>query len=252
MVVSVATLKITDSIVVQLRIFVNRKQLLQNYDKATTLFEAPLLSNNSIISLKSPLTGIYLSKTDMQNLCQEIKEEIRLILYDLTAPNIAKTVLQKIRVGQTIDFQTKVLRPIYDNLGPDSDTYLKSNIKTISRISKFKYVLHYESNWKLDIFIDNISKLVSIRQLLVFKYSPTVHVPHRRRMLIVQKSSVLAKKVVIPDESDVSSVVDKPLEVEEEILEDIKPEIAFKYRPIRNLGSIMDVHVLGRPRRHPN
>lgn len=248
MVVSVATLKITDSIVIQLRIFVNRKQILQNYDKAITLFEAPLLSNNSIISLKSPGTGIYLSKTDMQNLCHEIKEEIRLILYDLTAPNISKTVLQKIRVGQTIDFQTRVLKSIHDNLGSDSDTYLKSNIKTISRISKFKYVLHYESNWKLDIFIDNISKLASIRQLLVFKYSPTMHVPHKRRMLIVQKSSVLPKRMAIPDDNDLSNVVEEPLGVEE----DVKPEIAFKYNPIRNLGSIMDVHVLARPRRHPN
>ncbi|KAG0668054.1 hypothetical protein C6P45_005105 [Maudiozyma exigua] len=251
MVVSMASLKVTDNIVIQIRIFINRKQILQNYDKATTLFEAPLLSNNSIISLKSPGTGIYLSNIDMQSLCEDLKEEIRLILYDLTAPNISKTVLQKIRVGQKIDFQTRVLEQIQDNLGSASDTYLKSNIKEISRISKFKYVLHYESNWKLDIFIDNISKLATIRQLLVFKYSPTVHVPHKRRMLIVQKSSVAAKKVVIPDESDMNELGEESTSVQNETMEDIKPEIAFKYKAIRNLGPIMDVHVLERPRRHP-
>ena len=32
--------------------------------------------------------------------------------------------------------------------------------------------------------------------------------------------------------------------------EDIKPVIEFMYKPVINLGEIIDVHVLHRPRRH--
>ncbi|SMN21490.1 similar to Saccharomyces cerevisiae YAL027W SAW1 Protein involved in Rad1p/Rad10p-dependent removal of 3'-nonhomologous tails during double-strand break repair via single-strand annealing [Maudiozyma saulgeensis] len=244
MVVSLATLRVSDNIAVQLRIFVNRKQILQNNDKATTLFEAPLLSNNSIVSLKSPNTGIYLSNTDMSSLCDELKEEIRLILYDLTSPNISKTILQKIRIGQKVDFQEKILKPIKDNLDSDSNNFIKSSILTISRVSRFKYLLHYESKWKLDIFIENIAKLASIRQLLIFKYSFTMNVPHKRRMLIMERFSSQTKRTIV-DDSDNENDIDM-----EETIEDVKPEIKFKYRPIRNLGPILDIHVLERPRRH--
>ncbi|CAB4255319.1 similar to Saccharomyces cerevisiae YAL027W SAW1 Protein involved in Rad1p/Rad10p-dependent removal of 3'-nonhomologous tails during double-strand break repair via single-strand annealing [Maudiozyma barnettii] len=245
MVVSLATLKISDNIAIQLRIFVNRKQILQNNDKVTTLFEAPLLSNNSIVSLKSLNTGIYLSNTDMNSLCDEIKEEIRLILYDLVSPNISKTVLQKIRIGQKIDFQTKVLQPIRDSLDPTSDSFIKSGILSISRVSRFKYMLHYESKWKLDIFVENIAKLASIRQLLIFKYSLAMNVPHKRRMLIMERFSSPPNRAIVADNSD----DDVDLGIEEST-EDVKPEIKFRYKPVRNLGPILDIHILERPRRH--
>lgn len=111
---SIATVKIARDMVLPLRIFVNRKQILQTNDKTSnksnaTIFEAPLLSNNSIICLKSPNTRIYLSQQDKKNLCDEIKEDLLLIVYELASPEIISSVLSKIRVGHSTDFQINVL-----------------------------------------------------------------------------------------------------------------------------------------------
>lgn len=242
MVQSLTTLKIDNNTTVQLRIFVNRKQILQNSSK-TTVFEAPLLSNNSIVSLKSPSIGIYLSNTDMKSLFDEIKEEISLILYEVTSPNISQNVLSKLRVGQTMDFQTSVIQRLKDDLTIDDGEFIRSNILAITRVSKFKYKLYYESNWKLDIFIENTRKLTDIRQSLVFNDSILpLHVPHKRRMLIMQKSTSLRRSF----ENDTNMT----METDGATLNDIKPEIKFKYKPILNLGPILDIHVLERPRRH--
>ena len=111
MTVSIANIRVSSNSILPIRIFVNRKQLANNV-ASKTIFEAPILSSNTLVSLKSPKTRIYLSNNDMKNLCDELKDDILLILYELTSPLIHDTVLQKIRIGTTIDFQENVIKQI--------------------------------------------------------------------------------------------------------------------------------------------
>lgn len=245
MVVSLATLNVSDGLTLQLKIFVNRKQIIENTKSKEPLFEAPLLSNNSIVSLRSPSTGIYLSNKDTQDLCEDIKTDLSMIIYDVVAPYVAQPALMKLRTGQSLDFQKTLLEKIKKQASNDNNEFVKSNIKSITRISKFRYKLEYEGKWKLDIFIDNIAKLATIRQQLLYNHYTPIQGTSRRRLLVMERYSTLRANDVVPDETS-----ELPEDTIGEISEDVKPTIRFKYRPLRNIGPIFDIHVLRRPMRH--
>ena len=281
MVLSVATVRITKNACLRLRIFVNRKHILQDASKNSS-FEVPLLSNNSIVSLKSPMTGIYLSDSDMKPLCNEIKQEILLILYELASPPVAEKILAKIRIGQTIDFQTGVVEKIRKMLKPDGDadtSFVTSNVQTITRVSRFKFKLHYVKNWELHIFIDNIKKLSKIREYLLYWDKWSMHGnraitelnQHKNSLLLAEKVSVFPQVATSPgspgsgdieisgirnenspdgivrdDDNDDHNDNDDDLR----FVEDVKPEIKYNYRSLVCFGSCIDIHVLQRPRRH--
>ena len=281
MVLSVATIRITKNACLRLRIFVNRKHILQDASKSSSL-EVPLLSNNSIVSLKSPMTGIYLSDSDMKPLCNEIKQEILLILYELASPTVTEKILAKIRIGQTIDFQTGVVEKIRKMLRPDDNTdtsFVTSNVQTITRVSRFKFKLHYVKNWELHIFIDNIKKLSKIREYLLYWDKWYMHGnrpimelnQHKNSLLLAEKVSVFPQVPTLlgsPRSSDTeingsgSSNENVPNDIDGDddshsgndhelgIVEDVKPEIKYKYRSLACFGSCIDIHVLQRPRRH--
>lgn len=246
MTVSVATLRVGPKTVLPLRIFINRRQLAQN-GSSKTVFETPLLSNNSIVSLKSPKTRIYLSNVDMLNLCNELRDDLLIIIYELTSPVISDTVLQKIRVGTTLDFQENVVNKILDLKSKTSSSdkesrFITSHLTTITRISKLKYKLHFKFNWEVDIYINNTLKLSKIRQNLIFKNRhSTPDIYDRKSTFLLDKSSVIIPKE--PSE-DVSLLLP-----EEEAI-DKKPAIAIKYKPVGTFLPCIDIHILQRPRRH--
>ncbi|QHS71414.1 DNA-binding protein SAW1 [Saccharomyces paradoxus] len=246
---SIATVKIARDMVLPLRIFVNRKQLLQSNEKTgnksnATIFEAPLLSNNSIVCLKSPNTRIYLSQQDKKNLCDEIKEDLLLIVYELASPEIISSVLSKIRIGHSIDFQTKVFPKLF--AGADTDDVVTSHIRTVTRLAKFKYKLEYKHKWELDIFINSIKKIANLRHYLIFQ-TLTLNgfsLNAGPKTLLAMK---IEKQPQVPNlltENEEADALVTPIE------EDIKPVIEFMYKPVINLGEIIDIHVLHRPRRH--
>lgn len=247
MTVSVATLRVGPKTVLPLRIFINRRQLAQNVS-SKTVFETPLLSNNSIVSLKSPKTRIYLSNVDMLNLCNELRDDLLIIIYELTSPVILDTVLQKIRIGTTLDFQenvvNKILDPQSNNSSPNDKepSFMTSHLTTITRISKLKYKLHFKFNWEVDIYINSTLKLSKIRQNLIFKNRlSTPDIYDRKSTFILDKSSV-----TIPQEpsEDISLLLP-----EEEVI-DKKPSIAIKYKSVGTFLPCIDIHILQRPRRH--
>ncbi|CAI4054508.1 DNA-binding protein SAW1 SKDI_01G0440 [Saccharomyces kudriavzevii IFO 1802] len=246
---SIATVKIAKDMVLPLRIFVNRKQLLQSSDNISnksdaTIFEAPLLSNNSIICLKSPNTRIYLSQQDKRNLCDEIKEDLLLILYELASPEIITSVLSKIRIGHSVDFQTKVLPKLF--AGAYTDDMVTSHVQAVTRLAKFKYKLRYKQKWELDIYINNIKNIANIRHYLMFQ-TLTMNgssLNSGPKTLLTRKIEKQPQVLNLLIENEDSNALDVPVE------ENIKPVIEFMYKPVINLGEIIDVHVLQRPRRH--
>ncbi|CAI4054285.1 hypothetical protein N7582_000037 [Saccharomyces uvarum] len=246
---SIATVKIAKDMVLPLRIFVNRKHMLQsnsnsNNNPDATIFQAPLLSNNSIVCLKSPNTRIYLSQQDKKILCDEIKEDLLLILYELASPEIVTSVLSKIRIGHTIDFQTGVLPKLF--AGACTEDTLSSHIQTVTRLAKFKYKLHYKNKWELDIYVNSIKNIANIRHYLMFQ-TLTINgfsLNAGPKTLLTKKIETQPQVPKLLVENEESDALEAPEE------ENIKPVIEFKYKPVINLGEIIDIYVLQRPRRH--
>ncbi|CCD26431.1 DNA-binding protein SAW1 NDAI_0H02570 [Naumovozyma dairenensis CBS 421] len=263
MTLSVATIRISKRTILPIRIFINRKRLLgnkssdPNNNDEKTSFQAPLLSNNSIICLRSPITRIYLSNQDMERLCLEIKDTIILILYELTSPKLLKNVLNKLRIGSSMDFQKDVIPNIIDASSSDGNKFLNVPVVTITRISKTKYKLHFKQNWELDIFIKSFKLLTKIRHYLLFT-DETIGVaqslglvPKRKILLMEQKSSKIATDDTESNEDNTTPYILQENEEnggQEE--EESKPIITFKYNPIITLNECISVHVLQRPRRH--
>lgn len=249
MTVSIANIRVSSNSILPIRIFVNRKQLANNV-ASKTIFEAPILSSNTLVSLKSPKTRIYLSNNDMKNLCDELKDDILLILYELTSPLIHDTVLQKIRIGTTIDFQENIIKQILGSVDENINDYghnkfFESHIVTLKKLSKIKYKLHFKFNWEVEIYINNISKLSKIRQNLVFKIHPNnLDVYDQRASLLTDKSSIVTPEEQLDDDNDNLNM--SQLERDNS---DIKPEILFKYKPIATFVQCIDIHILKRPRR---
>lgn len=235
-------IKLAADIVLPIRIFVNRQQLLQN-NSQDTVFHAPLLSNNSIVCIKSPSTRIYLSNNDMLNLSSEIETEVLLIVYELTSPPLMQDVIKKLRMDQSMDWHKEVVSKLFQG---HTESLVTSHIQSITRISKFKYKLHFKHNWELDIFVDNIKSLAHIRAYLLSRGEvPTYHppLPMRSKRKVLLYEQVQTPPNLLSEEHP--SVPDTS-----ESEEDKKPELKFKYRPVINLGECINIHVLKRPQRY--
>ncbi|CCK70228.1 DNA-binding protein SAW1 KNAG_0D04890 [Huiozyma naganishii CBS 8797] len=240
MAISVATVALDERTTLPLRVFVNRRKLASNV-KESTLFETPLLSNNSLVSLKSPKTAIYLSNTDMESMCNAIKDDLLMIVYELMGPQVA---LSKLRVGQEKSFDSIYSTTEYNH------EFIDHHIESITRLGKFKYKLWYKNNWELEIFLNNTLKLSRIRRYMLFRDS-ILHnavnegIHDKKQLLLMRQDSVDISKV--PTENDLP-LEDLPLE--DLPSEDIKPEVNFRYKRMVNLVPCIDIHVLERPRRH--
>lgn len=233
-----------------LRVFVNRKQLLQNNTRDNS-FHTPLLSSNSIVYIKSPATRIYLSNHDMHNLCTEITTDIFLILYELSSPKFIDGVLKNVRIGQTLDFQKDVM----EKLNTDSyEGLLTTHIQSLTRVAKSKVKLHFKKNWELDIFINSLKKLADMRSALLLKECgsvvPAPRIYSRRRVLLTETIStgepILAQE---EDPSPIGAGTATAIETAPVIDEDKKPSLTFRYRTVASLSDCIDVHVLQRPKR---
>lgn len=117
---------------------------------------------------------MYLSNLDMQSLANDIETEILLIVHELTSPELIQNVLRKIKTGQSMDWQKDVMPKIFSS---QAEPLVTSYIRSITRIGKFKYRLHFKHNWELSIFIDNIRALAHIRAYLMFKSDMSVFPP---------------------------------------------------------------------------
>ena len=252
MALSVATVKVSKDVVLPLRIFVNRKQLLQN-NTNKPIIQAPLLSNNSIVCLKSPTTRIYLSNNDLKSLCTELKDDLLLILYELSSQEIMEQDLGKLRIGKSLDFQTNIMSKFFKEEST-GNFMTQSHIESATRVSKFKYKLRFKHNWEVDIFINNIKKLADIRHFLLFRYSDDKLFPFmlklrsKRRILLVEQEQIENERTssILQEENDDMGITDMAPP------EDTKPSVDFIFHPIVNLGDCIDIHVLQRPRRHNN
>ncbi|CCH61294.1 hypothetical protein TBLA_0E02390 [Henningerozyma blattae CBS 6284] len=258
----VATIQISKNVVLPILLYINRSQLLKNnssssYSSSTNddnLFQAPIISNNSIICLKSANTKLYLSNIDMKNLIEEIRDDILLIIYEITSIEIIETVLNKVRIGNTIDFKSSVLPVLFPNGDPSN--FVDSNITTITRVGKYKYKLNFKKNWELDIYIENIKKLQAIRYYILFgSYQNSTHATNiyqQRRILLAEKYNVDENNgtpIISVEPADESIPISEDPVLVQEDEEDKKPQIAFKYNPVTNLGGCLSIHVLQRPKR---
>ena len=179
-----------------------------------------------------------------RNLCDEVKEDLLLILYELASPEIISSVLSKIRIGHSIDFQTNVLPKLF--AGVNTDDMVTSHIQTVKRLARFKYKLHYKHKWELDIFINNIKSIANLRYYLMFQ-TLTVNgfsLNAGPKTLLARKIEKQHQVANLLIENEDSIALDAPVEEEK------KPVIEYLYKPVINLGEIIDLHVLHRPRRH--
>lgn len=243
--------------------------------ESKTLFEAPILSNNSIIRLKSPSVKIHLSNEDMRSLTDEIMDDLLFVLYELCSSAIEDKILRKLRVGTFVEFSS-VLQIFKDAFGIDlgsegpneSTVGLNSHITTLHRIGKKKYKLHYSKNWELEIIIDNIEKLAHWRKLLTLLDSmalssnETENIP----LFIPSKSTnVLIRRIISDqpqqgenecdilvesDDNELDIVMSENLASRENsTYKDVKPEISFQYKGMRLFDKCLRVNVLKRPKR---
>lgn len=249
MVQNLTFIRISKECVLPVRVHINRKQILSTSNNDTTV-QAPLLSNNTIVCLKSPLTKLYLSNIDLKNLTEDIKEDLLIILYDLTSPIMKEQVLNKLRVGHSIDFKTDVVDKVNDSLHSDLSI---SSLTSIKRVGRFRYKVTFRKNWDADIYISNIKKLEAIRTYLIFKdqYSQWTEYPciEKRKSLMLMEQSVNATKNDPPilQEEDDNTIGNEIAEQEEP--PNKKPSITFRYKSMLSLIQCIDLYVLKRPKR---
>lgn len=240
MVNTIAHINLGNDIILHIRIFVNRRKILSN-NTITTIFETPLLSNNSIIMLNSPNTRIYISTTDIDDLCNEIKDALISIVYELTSP-ILQREMSKIRVGNEMEYAELLKKASVKKARSGITDVNETHILSVSRISKNKYKLYFKYHWEVDIFIENMQLLSKIRSFLLFKDNVPIHLTSLRdqrggRVMLMEKSTAT---VTVPAEESAQDT---------QLLEgaDEKPELQFRYQPLVSLGPCLSVHVLQRP-----
>lgn len=252
MVQNLSFIKISNECLLPVRIHINRKQILSTSHDTTV--QAPLLSNNTIVCLKSPLTKLYLSNRDLKNLSEDVKEDLLIILYDLTSPIMKEQVLNKLKIGHALDFKADVVERINDHLHSD---FSVSSLTSIQRVGRFRYKLTFRKNWDADIYISNIKKLEAIRTYLIFKdqYPQWTEYPCIEK----RKSLMLIEQSVDPKQKDPPILIEEdyepPIEnlsTENEEIINTKPSITFKYKSMLSLIQCIDLYVLKRPKRKRN
>lgn len=192
---------------------------------------------------------MYLSNLDMQSLANDIETEILLIVHELTSPELIQNVLRKIKTGQSMDWQKDVMPKIFSS---QAEPLVTSYIRSITRIGKFKYRLHFKHNWELSIFIDNIRALAHIRAYLMFKsdmsiFPPIVGLHSKSKILLHEHVKTEDSPQVLQEEEE--EVIPNNGEVTEPP-EEQKPNLKFRYSPVISLGECINVHVLQRPQRN--
>lgn len=180
----------------------------------------------------------------MNDLCNEIKSDLLLIVYELTSQVIMEKVLGNLRVGQTTDFRA-ALGYLFKG---KSAEIITSHIQTITRVAKSQYKLHFKKNWELEIFIKSIKRLVDIRGFLLFKEygsgSTTMGLYSKRKVLIMEKEELQPPEVLQEDDDQGTESMSGV-----GAIQDHKPELTFEYKPVINLGECVDIHILQRPKR---
>ncbi|SCU84683.1 LANO_0C02102g1_1 [Lachancea nothofagi CBS 11611] len=267
---SLAMVQVIPGVVLPIRIFINRKQVAKNIKESRTSFETPVLSNNSIIRLKSPLVRLYLSNTDAKNLCEDIRNELMLVLYELTAKNVNDEIVSKVKIGNLVEFKDVLERipAIKSMFGAQTEL---CHLLTLERTGKYQYKLHYDHKWGLDIFITDIRKLVRIRNSLLMRLSPKANAIPGVPMVRFSGMKILRRireevptTLTIDDEQGILKESDEELDVSQVDLgehssltasnlepnkQDKKPQFKYVHQPMLNLGNCIDIHVLKRPRR---
>ncbi|SCU96393.1 LAMI_0F06392g1_1 [Lachancea mirantina] len=278
---SLAVIEVAEDVVLPIRIFVNRRQLLKNIENSKTVFETPILPNNSIIRLKSPVMRIYLSNADMKAMCEEIKPELQIILYELTSKEVSEAVLDKLKVGNVLNFKDVVphlpLSKYRRNKLQDDTVTDLYNLTTIEKTTRNQYKLHFRKSWELDIYVNDIKKLDRIRNLLLQQAAlrsnnnnalPWFPLLDDGSMKIISRRSVTSLKPSSKDHvfSPESATPPPPILQEHsmepalplenpdhvataDIDEEDKPILDFKHFQQTNLGKCIDIQVLQRPRR---
>ncbi|CUS20788.1 LAQU0S01e14664g1_1 [Lachancea quebecensis] len=268
-------IQVQPGVVLPIRIFINRQQVAKTIQDSNTSFETPLLPNNSIIRLKSSLIRVYLSNTDARNLCNDIKNEILLIVYELTAKDVQDEVIGKLKIGNCVDTKealgkTGAFSFLYHS-DPD-----RCNLTTLERTGKYQYKFRYNKNWELDIFITDLRKLARIRSVLLARMSlqgstfPGTTVPigdlsgtrvlRRRREEIMSKKSSADEPSILLERDEDGAMLDSAAAVSSTLTttppleqadhdENKKPALKFVHSPMLNLGSCIEIHVLRRPKR---
>ncbi|SSD58783.1 uncharacterized protein SCODWIG_00544 [Saccharomycodes ludwigii] len=219
---NITFLKINNNSVLPLRVFVNRREVFKKFNKKTgydsnskidnIVFEAPVLSNNSIIRLRSPLVSIYLSNKDLKSLCQDLKDDLLLIIYELGNNLIQNKILNKLKIQEThnvtsnttkkndknkisFDEVTKLIHKM-NNLekGDDNSTHINGltlNSKTIQRLSKYTFLIEFEHYWTVNIIIKDIRKLSKIRNILLLREAANMGVTANNENVNLPKSRVI-------------------------------------------------------------
>ncbi|CAG59562.1 uncharacterized protein GVI51_G06127 [Nakaseomyces glabratus] len=250
MVQNIAYIKVAKDSILPVRVHINRRQILSTATEESKV-QAPLLSNNTIVCLKSPLTKIYLSNTDLKNLVTEMEDDIILILYELSSPAMKQNIFSKIRVGQVYDFDEDTLKKFPQSI---QGSLKESNLTSLKRVGKMKYKLTYRKNWDVDIFISNINKLETIRTYLIFKdqYPQWNEYPclQKQQSLLVmgQKLSESTNQdpIILQEEEELNLNYEQSAEDQPN---NEKPEIAFTYEPQLSLIQCLDLYILKRPKR---
>ncbi|AET39859.1 DNA-binding protein SAW1 Ecym_5069 [Eremothecium cymbalariae DBVPG len=271
---TLAVVKITPKTGLPIRIFINRKEVLSKHisGSARPIFEAPLLSNNAIVRLKSPSVRIHLSNEDSRDLCNELRDELLFIVHEFGSETIQNELLKKLKVGSAMDFQ-ELMQVVKGNAGLQRNASrnddnplagLEFHTTIIERIDKNKFTLLFKHNWEANIIICDIKRLVKWRKLLCWTafvsnvsgipLLSSQESPHIIVRGAVETTEPAAEILQESDEEDSSSrliLVNDDLANRQDLGDgEQKPVVEYNYEPLINLGSGIDVHVLQRPQRH--
>lgn len=180
----------------------------------------------------------------MHDLCNEIRTDLLIIVYELTSQVIMEKVLGNLRIGQSTDFSA-ALGYLFKDKTADIVT---SHIQTITRVAKSQYKLLFKKNWELEIFIKSIKRLADIRAFLQFKEygsrNAAMGVYSKRKVLIMEKEELQPPELLQEDNDEAIESVANVYAMQEH-----KPKLTFEYKPIINLGECVDIHILQRPKR---
>lgn len=223
--------------------------------------------------MKSPIVKVHLSNKDTKILCDELKDTLIFILYELSSELIQKEFLNKLKSGTCITL-TNIINKIHDSgvLRNITDNYesfidnIRLNVTIIERKSRYSYRLHFKKNWEVDIIINDIRKLVSWRNILLYEimnpqksYIDIVE-PHNNSKILISKT---INPVKSPDflklsecnfnnTSDIgihtTSKSDSTL-IHSTIQNKIKFQSYHKYDSMVHFGKCIDIYILNRPKK---
>lgn len=256
MVCSYANFQVTHHAFLPIRVYVNKRRLIENnVQQGPAIIEAPLLSSNSIVQLRNPSVSLYLSNQDMGSLCDELRTDLVFLLYELANPIVLNETLNKMRMGHSLDFVTEIAA----KFGRSDHT----NIKELTRESRSVYRLRYSGNWECDIFITNLKRLSQIRQYLLYGYGAPNNMTASRLLIrevleapkkeVEEEGDSISGDQIIPIEPSTETVWDVPdIDESNSIHGDQKKRpLIHRYRQMVNLGKdCISIHVVQRPRRH--